>query len=59
MSFNDELIEEIKFITRCHGKVKPVRKRRSEEDDNNSEDNIGPFSTPYNGFSTETKQPFE
>ncbi|BET00802.1 kainate selective glutamate receptor activity [Nesidiocoris tenuis] len=26
VSFKDELIEEIKFIARCHGTVKPVRK---------------------------------
>ncbi|KAL1131752.1 hypothetical protein AAG570_011365, partial [Ranatra chinensis] len=51
-SFKEELIEEIKFITKCHGTTKPVRKYKSD-----STEEINHFDSTYNVF--EDKEPLD
>lgn len=57
ISFKNELIEEIKFIMRCKGSTKPVRKCKSEAGDP-SEDNSGSVH-PFNEFNSDIKDPLE
>ncbi|RZF41431.1 hypothetical protein LSTR_LSTR000145 [Laodelphax striatellus] len=63
----EELMQELRFITRCRGSTKPVRKAGSEEEEDEEEEEtnndvtsempLGPFSTPYRSFDTNSKQP--
>lgn len=43
MSFKEELLEEIRFVAKCHGSTKPVRKRKGDED-SDDEENFEPLS---------------
>lgn len=57
VSFKHELIEEIKFILKCKGSTKPVRKGKSEAGDT-SDDNSGSLH-PYGGYPSDKKHPLE
>lgn len=49
------MIKEVKFIIRCQGQVKPIKKMKEDNEENSSEDNDGLFSVPFNGFRSDSK----
>ena len=64
VSFRDELIEELKFIIRCHGSTKPVRKYNHQDGESMHHDDSHEFinmsiygSSPYGINNTIMKEP--
>lgn len=54
----EELLSELKFITRCSGSTKPLKKQSDEEEEETNEitSDMAPF-TPYKSFDSDSKQP--